>query len=152
MPLASNWRSIARYQYLTRLDRSGFAWEFLRRNTAYQEDYNIVVRETGSDADSEARSTERLSRRWGLWLRNRPATDRRRGERILASGCSAHDHFARSNELRGCAPTRNRRTWRRDCRTGRRRRTPRHRSIGQRRSASFVGRPGRPAAIRCPAS
>ena len=48
------------------LDRPGFAWEFLRRNPAYQEDYKRIVREDASDASFEGRSRDALVWRWGL--------------------------------------------------------------------------------------
>ena len=64
MPSATDWRSVTQYQYLTRLDRPGFGWEFLRRNVAYQEDYSTFAREAASDANSEARSTESLRRKY----------------------------------------------------------------------------------------
>jgi len=101
MPSTTDWRSVTPYQYLTRLDRLGFAWEFLRRNAAYQDDYNKLTREAASDADSEARSTEGLGRRWGLSFRGRSATQRRRRDHILAPGCSAYGHSAGSNAHRG---------------------------------------------------
>lgn len=150
MAPAANWRSVAGYEYLTRLDRPGFAWEFLRRNAAYQDDYSRLEREAASDADSEASS--RLVQRWGLSFPGRPATHRRRDDHILAPGCSAHGHSAGSNEHRGRSPARHRRTSRPNCRTRQRHWTLRRRSPGQRRSASFVDWAGRPAAGCCPAS
>ena len=152
MPSATDWRSVTQYQYLTRLDRPGFGWEFLRRNVAYQEDYNTFAREAASDANSEARSTESLGRRWGLSFRDRSAAHCCTGASILAPGRSAHGYSAHSNEHRRRAPTRSERAWRCRCGTCRRRRTPRHRSVGQRRSASFPGWSGRPPASRYPAS
>ena len=60
MPSATDWRSVTQYQYLTRLDRPGFGWEFLRRNEAYQEDYNTFAREA-APLDREPRSALGLS-------------------------------------------------------------------------------------------
>src|SRR5262245_6827504 len=71
MSSASDWRSVSKYDYLKRLDRSEFVWEFLRRNAAYQEDYNTLSREAASDAGAEDRSAEILGRRWGLYFRRR---------------------------------------------------------------------------------
>src|SRR5262249_21282207 len=65
-PPASDWRSLARQDYLKDLDRPGFAWEFLRRNPAYQEDYNTIAREAASDAADEGTRREPLVSRWGL--------------------------------------------------------------------------------------
>src|SRR5262245_10570605 len=64
MPAGSNWRRGG--DYLQHLDRPGFAWEFLRRNPAYQEDYKTIVREDASDASFEGRSRDALVWRWGL--------------------------------------------------------------------------------------
>jgi hypothetical protein len=152
MPSATDWRSVTSYQYLTRLDRLGFAWEFLRRNAAYQDDYNRLTREDSSNADSEARPTDGLGRRWGLSFRGRSAVHRRRGDHILAPGCSAHGHSAGSNEHRGRSPARNRRASRPNCRTCRCRWTLCRYSSGERRSASFDDWAGRPAVGCCPAS
>ena len=37
--LAEDWRLSSTYEPLLDLDRGGFAWEFLRRNPSYQQDY-----------------------------------------------------------------------------------------------------------------
>jgi hypothetical protein len=65
MPAGSNWR-IKGGDYLQQLDRPGFAWEFLRRNPAYQEDYQRVVRKDASHASFEGHSRDALVWRWGL--------------------------------------------------------------------------------------
>ena len=65
MPAGSNWR-IKGGDYLQQLDRPGFAWEFLRRNPAYQEDYQRVVRKDASHVSFEGRSRDALVWRWGL--------------------------------------------------------------------------------------
>lgn len=109
MPAATDWRSVTQYLYLTRLDRPGFAWEFLRRNVAYQDDYNRSMREAAADADFEARSTEGLVRRWGLSFHGRSATDRCSSNSILGPGSSAHCRSAGSDEHRG-APARSQST------------------------------------------
>jgi len=86
MPPASDWRSVTRYDYLMRLDRPGFAWEFLRRNAAYQEDYEAFVREAASDAEAEDRLAAILGRRWGLSFRRRSAASCRSRGSLLAAG------------------------------------------------------------------
>lgn len=66
MPLASNWRSSATYEYLNELDPAEFAWEYLRRNPEYRRDYRTAIRqEPASDDDAEA-STQP----WGLRFRS----------------------------------------------------------------------------------
>ena len=59
-PDTSPWRVKEGYDYLGRLPPEGLAWEFLRRNTNYQRDYNL--------RKSERRSRGRadIANRWGL--------------------------------------------------------------------------------------
>jgi hypothetical protein len=60
------WRSPQLVEQLNRLDRAGFALEFLRRNSGYQRDYARTLNQIamgGPDPDS-ARTA--LARRWGL--------------------------------------------------------------------------------------
>ena len=83
MPAASNWR-VRGGDYLQHLDRPGFAWEFLRRNPAYQEDYERIVREDASDARFEGRSRDALVWRWGLTFCGRSKAFRRSSDSILA--------------------------------------------------------------------
>jgi hypothetical protein len=68
MPPASNWRSSARYAYVTELDPAELAWEFLRRNPDYLHDYRAIVRAMKRGDDP----VEALARRWGLRFRGRP--------------------------------------------------------------------------------
>ena len=74
MPTTPNWRSPTENDYLKHLDRPGFAWEFLRRNPAYQEEYETIVRGAASDAGSEGLTGEALARRWGLSFPGRSRT------------------------------------------------------------------------------
>jgi hypothetical protein len=85
MPPASNWRSLTQHDYLKDLDRPGFAWEFLRRNPAYQEDYNTIAQEDASDAAGEGSRREPLVSRWGLTFPDRPAACCRSSDRLLAA-------------------------------------------------------------------
>jgi hypothetical protein len=59
-PDTSPWRVKECYDYLERMPPEGLAWEFLRRNTTYQHDYNL--------RKSERRSRGRAdnANRWGL--------------------------------------------------------------------------------------
>jgi hypothetical protein len=93
-PPASDWRSLTGRDYLKRLDRPGFAWEFLRRNPAYQEDYETMVRGAASDAGSGGMIRVALAWRWGLSFPGRPKACRRSGGRVLAAGDAAHGRFA----------------------------------------------------------
>ena len=105
MPAGSNWR-IKGGDYLQQLDRPGFAWEFLRRNPAYQEDYKRVVRKDASHASFEGRSRDALVWRWGLAFCGRSAAFRQSSDCILAGRCAAHRGAsrARADEFRWRAP------------------------------------------------
>lgn len=68
MPTES-WRSPETIDRLNRLDRSGFALEFLRRNAEYQRDYATTHRQIARKiVDAEA-ARAGLARRWGLRFR-----------------------------------------------------------------------------------
>lgn len=67
---ATDWRSAAAYEYVRNLDPADIAWEFLRRNPEYQQDYGRIVRENLDD-EREAQ----LLQRWGLRFRERSEAD-----------------------------------------------------------------------------
>ena len=48
MPDASQWRSVARYDHVEKLTASGLAWEWLRRNEAYNQDFEAL---SGQETD-----------------------------------------------------------------------------------------------------
>ncbi|MFN8680317.1 transcriptional regulator domain-containing protein [Paracoccus sp. P2] len=62
IPDASIWRSSADYDHLDALTASDVAWEWLRRNDAYDADFEASVSARG-DPDP---LTERIRQRWGL--------------------------------------------------------------------------------------
>lgn len=62
-PDASQWRSAQAYDYLDDLSAADLAWEYLRRNPDYQDDFQTASQ--GPEAD-------RLSARWGLRFPGRP--------------------------------------------------------------------------------
>ena len=62
MPDASAWRSSARYDHVEKLTASGLAWEWLRRNEAYDRDFEAYA---ASSADRAA-LTEEIRQRWRL--------------------------------------------------------------------------------------
>lgn len=57
-----NWQAAGTYSYLDDVGSTGFAWEFLRRNSDYQEDYQSIA----SQGDAAPEMPEPLARRWGL--------------------------------------------------------------------------------------
>ena len=61
-PDASSWRSTAEYEHLDVLTASDLAWEWLRRNDAYDADFEASV---ASRSSSET-LTEQIRQRWGL--------------------------------------------------------------------------------------
>jgi hypothetical protein len=60
-----DWRLQTTERALNRLERQGFAWEFLRRNPDYRSDYSRLRSTPGSrpSASSPHRSA---ARKWGL--------------------------------------------------------------------------------------
>ncbi|WP_024896542.1 transcriptional regulator domain-containing protein [Brucella rhizosphaerae] len=52
------------------LDRSGFAFEFLRRNSDYRSDFAAFANEGGTVSTREARQV--LTTRWGIAFRAGP--------------------------------------------------------------------------------
>lgn len=67
-----DWRSPDYVEALKDLDRAGFAWEFLRRNPAYREEYDRI----DEDPEASELSPERMGGNWGLSFRLRPLTRR----------------------------------------------------------------------------
>lgn len=67
---ASDWQSAAAYEYVRNLDPADIAWEFLRRNPEYQQDYDRIARENLDD-EREVQ----LLQRWGLRFRERSEPD-----------------------------------------------------------------------------
>ena len=62
LPDASNWRSSARYDHVEKLTASGLAWEWLRRNETYNQDFEAV---SAKNAD-RVELTEQIRQRWRL--------------------------------------------------------------------------------------
>jgi len=58
MPCESNWRNADAYSYPKKLGSAAFAWEFLRRNSAYQATYQSTV--------ANPEMSERVAEQWGL--------------------------------------------------------------------------------------
>jgi hypothetical protein len=62
-PDTSGWRSSPTYDYVDDIAASDLAWEWLRRNSAYQQDYSDLTQATG---DHHRHLTERTRSHWGL--------------------------------------------------------------------------------------
>lgn len=69
-PDASNWRTSTEYDYLEVLTASDLAWECLRRNEAYDADFEAC---TSGYGNPEA-LTEHIRQRWGFRFPGRPAS------------------------------------------------------------------------------
>lgn len=72
MPRTMDWRSQDAGDALKELDRAGLAWEFLRRNPEYREDYRRTLERIAAGAITEEAAMTEISRRWGLSFRPRP--------------------------------------------------------------------------------
>ncbi|MFZ5712717.1 MAG: transcriptional regulator domain-containing protein [Bradyrhizobium sp.] len=60
--LSIDWRSPAAYRHAKHIPAAGFAWEYLRRNDDYRQDFQIIAL-TGS---SNTHELEAFAHRWGL--------------------------------------------------------------------------------------
>jgi hypothetical protein len=63
------WRSPETIERLNRLDRPGFAVEFLRRNAEYRRDYAKTQRQIARKMIDAETARTRLARKWGLRFR-----------------------------------------------------------------------------------
>jgi hypothetical protein len=66
--LKIDWRAPAAYVHTKTIPAAGFAWEYLRRNHDYRQDFQLLVR-AGRPNVSEL---EAFARRWGLRFPARP--------------------------------------------------------------------------------
>ena len=65
---AADWRSPAAYEHLRSLDAPGFAWEFLRRNRAFQRDRE-KLEQAAERRVLSADELDGFARRWGVRFR-----------------------------------------------------------------------------------
>lgn len=103
MPDDESWRSPEASAYLDHVQRVGFAWEFLRRNPDYQEDYERMSRHLASGTTIALEAALALARRWSLSFPVRPAAAKRSGTHTVgiqrtSRGNRADDHAARNEE------------------------------------------------------
>jgi Family of unknown function (DUF6499) len=64
----ADWRSPGAYEELRSLDAPGFAWEFLRRNSDFQQDRRKLERAARRCALNHA-EVDAFTRRWGVRFR-----------------------------------------------------------------------------------
>lgn len=89
----SQWRSSPAYEFVDELAAPDLAWEWLRRNRDYQQDYANAPMGAG-DAGYWAKA---LRRRWGLTFPGRSKAERDRGHRLLGSGSGPGHHSPHRN-------------------------------------------------------
>ncbi len=77
MPDDESWRSQDATAYLDRVQRAGFAWEFLRRNPDYRNDYEDMSRDVASGTVTALEAALALAQRWGLSFPVRSAATKR---------------------------------------------------------------------------
>ncbi len=65
-PDASTWRSSAEYDHLDALTASDLAWEWLRRNEAYDADFDTLAA-----SDAPVGMSDKNRQRWGLRFHRR---------------------------------------------------------------------------------
>jgi hypothetical protein len=91
-----DWRSQDAGDALNALDRAGLAWEFLRRNPEYREDYRRALERIASGAIAEEAAMTEISRRRGLSFRPRsrraskPPSDDVAARTLAAHHCPCH--------------------------------------------------------------
>jgi hypothetical protein len=68
LPDASHWRSAAHYARIENLSASDLAWEWLRRNEAYNKDFEAYC----ADGSDKAALSETIQRRWGVRFPDQP--------------------------------------------------------------------------------
>lgn len=79
-PDASQWRSSASYDHVEGLTASSLAWEWLRRNDAYDRDFEALMR-----ADGDLGSLmDKIRQQWGLRFPCRPSPGAASSARPLA--------------------------------------------------------------------
>jgi hypothetical protein len=107
MPRTTDWRSPETADALKDLDRSGLAWEFLRRNPEFREHHTSILERIESDALSEEAALAELSDRWGCLILRDPNLAANSGPMIwrpelLALGVTlvaAPDRYSEAHEL-----------------------------------------------------
>ena len=65
-----NWQSPETIAQLSRLDRAGFAFEFLRRNRCYRRDYGRMLRQIARGKADPRSAQSGFARQWGLEFRS----------------------------------------------------------------------------------
>lgn len=110
MVAESNWQDPDNYHYLNDLKPSELAWEFLRRNSEYQQE--VAASDPADDYAATA-----LTAHWGLRFPDSPKLVRHRRKNLLEPSCrSGRPHSDSSKFLHHANDERHRRHGRRQSR------------------------------------
>ena len=93
-----DWRSPTAYEHLSDIDAAGLAWELLRRNPDYRNDYSQADRMRALGAGAEALPGS--ARSWGLTFLDRPRYWRRSPGSVLVPRRPRHDDYPRTCRIR----------------------------------------------------
>src|ERR1700751_6149796 len=85
----AGWRWEQSTDYLDGVQQSGFAWEFLRRDPLYRQDYREMSLLLEGQAPSDQEVALALAKRWGLNFSVLPPSAQRSGVHPLGSEYSA---------------------------------------------------------------
>ena len=97
MPDASQWRSAARYDHVEKLTASGLAWEWLRRNEAYNQDFEAL---SGQETDVTV-LVEQIRQRWRLRF---PSKSVSRSHVVVGFLDVSRRHQRCRPDVRACCP------------------------------------------------
>lgn len=89
-PDASGWRSSAAYEHVDEMSASDLAWEWLRRNDAYDEDFQALIDQR---ADPQT-LTDRIRQHWRLRFPGGPAGISSQSPHRLAAGGGYERHLS----------------------------------------------------------
>ena len=88
MPRTMDWRSQDAGDALKELDRAGLAWEFLRRNPEYREDYRRALERIAAGAITEEAAMAAISCR--SRRASKPPPDDLAARTLAADRCPCH--------------------------------------------------------------
>lgn len=97
-----DWRSPQFEEELGRLDRGGVAFEFLRRNHGYRQDFADTLTRVASGAADKGETIARLSRRWGLMFPGGPVCTRIDGAALVVAAAVSCDGDCHDCPFRLC--------------------------------------------------
>ena len=93
-----DWRSPTAYEHLSDIDAAGLAWELLRRNPDYRNDFSQTDRMRALGAGAEALPGS--ARSWGLTFLGRSGYRRRSPGSVLVPRRPRYDDHSRACRIR----------------------------------------------------